>query len=79
MSKQKTRYYLVSYSHERGFGNIFFEATPYLDIRDAEEQIRDISKLQWVVILNMMEIDRSQYKHSITTAKTKSEIGELKK
>ncbi len=57
----RTRYYFVSYSHGRGFGNIFFKAKPELLIRDAEKEILSLVKVEKVVIIAFSEISKSQF------------------
>lgn len=54
------RYYLVSYAHNNGFGNMFFKSEPYLNIRDAERKIaEDIDGIVCIIAIN--EIDKSQF------------------
>ena len=63
MSKNKERYYLVSYVYEHGFGNIFFKASPFLDIRDAEKEIK-ANGSEGAVILCINEIEKGQYQEA---------------
>ena len=59
----KKRYYLVSYSHEKGFGNAFFETTNcHLDIKKAGKDILKGGRVKGVVIITINKIDESQYK-----------------
>ena len=55
------KHYLVSYSHPRGFGNIFFKASKYLDIRSAEKTIKERAGLDDIVIITINEIKKEQY------------------
>ncbi len=55
------RYYFVGYSHSRGFGNMFFEAEPYLNINMAQNEIKSRIKDGNVVIISISEIRKGQY------------------
>lgn len=57
---KKTKYYLVSFAHEKGFGNMFFEAAPFLDIKAAEKRIAETG-VGKAVIIAMNEIEKEQY------------------
>ena len=59
--KIKERYYFVSYSYEQGFGNIFFKASPYLNIREAEAEIFLKTKNINPIIITINEITKWQY------------------
>ncbi len=54
-------FYLVSYSHRTGFGNIFFEAEKPLDIRRAEKKICEKAGVEDVVIITINKITKDQY------------------
>lgn len=55
------KYYLVSYSHSRGLGNMFFKSEPYLDISDAEKQISAKCHASEIVIIAINEIEEGQF------------------
>lgn len=57
---KKYKYYLVSFMHRAGFGNIFFKACPYLDIREAEKEIAKNGYIK-PIIITINEITKGQY------------------
>ena len=57
----RKRYYFVSYAHEKGFGSIFFWASPYLDIGDAVKQIKKTSGKKHVIIIAINRINKHQF------------------
>ena len=70
MDVKYKKFYLVVYSYGNGFGNMFFRATKFLDIKKAEETINkglkdkyNIKKAQ-SVITNIIKITKEQYELS---------------
>ena len=55
------KYYLVSYSHSRGYGNVFLASTKYLDIRQAEKSIAKDIGGDGVVIITINPITKAQF------------------
>ena len=58
--KNQYKYYLISYAHEKGYGNMFFKADPALDIRDAEKEIKKRNPCK-PVIITINKITKWQY------------------
>lgn len=54
-------FYLVSYAHSKGFGNMYFEADELLDIQAAQQDIRDTIEDQGAVILVINPIEKEQF------------------
>ena len=64
----KTKYYLVSYAHERGFGNIFVTVTKgELDIRKTEKQIMEDKTVKGVNLITINKISKRQWGYSNKT------------
>lgn len=58
---KREKYYLISYSHSEGFGNVFFKENPYLDIRAAEKEIEEKYE-DSVVIISINKISKGQFR-----------------
>jgi len=56
------RYYFVSFTTSKGgFGNIFVKANPFLNIREAEEEISCEKGIPEVCVISFNEISEEQY------------------
>lgn len=65
-----SKYYLVSYSYSKGFGNIYFESRGHLDIALAQEMIKERIKDTQTAIICINNIHKSQYQPTSTISKT---------
>lgn len=60
---EETHYYLLAFSHSKGFGNTYFKSKGSLDIREAEDIIRQRNRnIDQIVVLVINKIDESQYR-----------------
>ena len=59
-SKTRIQYYLVSYSHSRGFGTIYVHSEPHISIPQLEEDLKLLLK-EKVVIITINKLNKAQY------------------
>ena len=58
----KKRYYLVSYSHEKGFGSACFKTiNRHLNIKKAGKDILKGGRVKGIIIITINKINESQY------------------